>query len=1402
MSTHPPEEEYKYWAFISYSHADQNWADWLHKSLETYGVPKVLVGRTSKVGVVPKRAYPIFRDRDELPSSADLGEKLTQALMQSRFLIVVCSPRAVASRWVNEEIKSFKSIGREDRVLCLIVDGEPYASEHPELGLEECFPEPVRYKVDANKRITEERTEPIAADARRGKDGRENAKLKLLAGMFGVNFSDLKQRDAERRHRRMQLAMVVVMLVMCGFLVLAGQAILAKREAEGARASAERQREEAVSQRQKADVARAVAVEEKKKAEVALKSEEEQRKKAVAANAAAEKARQEAEDSANLANERLKEAVLARAEEKKQREAADKAKQDAVEAATAAQRAREAAEQSERQVSKALSVSYFVEASRLIGDNRQAQGMAYLSTSLARASDNASAQARILSLLANRNWPLPRYAAVKHVAPVVMTRFSPDAKTLLTVAGKEVTLWEAGEKALSKKLALTSGKDIRSAQFSPDGQLIVTASDDGSAQIWNAATGQKQGAPLKHGDWVYAASFSADGKFIITASHDKSARVWNAATGQPVTDSLKQTGSVRWATLSHDGKLALTTSDSTAQVWDVEKGQPLGQPLAHDGGVYYASFSPDAKFVATASGDKTAKIWGMGSTNAAPQILKHNDWVNQVKFTQDGRHVVTCSSDGTAKVWEVPTGKQIGQTIQHGAAINMITISPNVRVLATASADRTARLWDLKTGLPLSEPMELAGDVKWVEFSPDGLWISVGCADGSNGMTRVWSAVERRPLSLALNHDTQLAQAVFNRAGDRVLTVADDRTVRVWDVATGQLVGSPLKHDYRVTMAVFSADGRYVATAADRYGRVWKTDTGEVVGQPVMHDRQVNTVAFRQDGSVLLTASEDGTAKLWNTADGKQIGEAMKHDRAVRMASFSSDGKTVLTASADKTAKVWNAANGSALGPVFTHKGELRSAIFSPDGRMVATASDDKTARVWLTANGEPLTPELRHDAAVNAVAFSSNQRFVVSVSEDKTARVWTADAGKAAAEPLRHDAEVRAVSFSANGSFLVTVSKSNAAMVWDTASWKPVTEPLRHDGPVRDANFSSDGRFIVTASEDKTARLWLVALPGAVPDWFRSLTEGVAGYQLGEEGGANALPDSWSNLDAVRQAIEAAPADNLYATWAKWYLKDPVDRTVMAFTQLTTKDYLAQRLAADDTAIDSVLHIQPNHALALARHGRTLKDPAAADYFTSLALRYEPQNPEVLWLRAGVLQAANQFEPAYELMTKAMGLDPRALAALGNDGAGINLRNRDNNASQGWLPKGWVDRNRALAMSVEYSKLPEGPTAGTIALGIKTTGSLTVQSQLAGPRFVIRNREKQTVRIWAKSDKRTDFLLSARSFLDPAERAFDLQIRPTDKWQEFKVSVSPAKDFAGEVLILVPGDGSVQIGGIQVSKE
>lgn len=192
----------KYWAFISYSHVDRKWGDWLHRALETYRPPRALIGKPGRDGPVRRKNPPIFRDREELPSSASLSDNINGALRESRYLIVICSPHAAVSRWVNEEVIYFKSLGREDRVLCLIVQGEPNATDKPASGKLECFPPAIRFKVTPQGELTNDRTEPIAADARKEGDGKRNAKLKLAAGLLGVNYNDLKQREKWRAFRR------------------------------------------------------------------------------------------------------------------------------------------------------------------------------------------------------------------------------------------------------------------------------------------------------------------------------------------------------------------------------------------------------------------------------------------------------------------------------------------------------------------------------------------------------------------------------------------------------------------------------------------------------------------------------------------------------------------------------------------------------------------------------------------------------------------------------------------------------------------------------------------------------------------------------------------------------------------------------------------------------------------------------------------------------------------------------------------------------------------------------------------------------------------------------------------------------------------------------------------------
>lgn len=225
--------EFKYKAFISYSHYDQSWGHWLHKSLETYRVPRRLIGTQSQTAIIPSRIGRVFIDREELPASPNLSSNIEEALKLSQYLIVICSPKSAVSHWVNEEILTFKRLGRANRVLACIVEGEPNASDG-KLGFlpqAECFPLALRRNIDDAGKPSSSRAEPIAADVRQTGDGKRRAVLKLVAALLGLSFDDLNQREQQRRHRYMQLITGVAVTLATIFAALGASFVYQRDEA-------------------------------------------------------------------------------------------------------------------------------------------------------------------------------------------------------------------------------------------------------------------------------------------------------------------------------------------------------------------------------------------------------------------------------------------------------------------------------------------------------------------------------------------------------------------------------------------------------------------------------------------------------------------------------------------------------------------------------------------------------------------------------------------------------------------------------------------------------------------------------------------------------------------------------------------------------------------------------------------------------------------------------------------------------------------------------------------------------------------------------------------------------------------------------------------------------------------
>lgn len=228
----------QYWAFLSYSHRDRQWAEWLHRGLENYRVPKSLIGSETASGPVTPRLTPIFCDREELAAADDLTAEIRTALAGSRYLIVLCSRAAARSRWIEAEIVTFKELHPDGHILAAILDGEPFASERSEGQEEECFPPSLRQRFDSEGHPTGERSEPIAADFRPQGDGKQLGLMKLVAGMLGVPLDEIVQREAHRRQKRLTL---VAAMAIVGMLIMTGMATLAIQ----ARNEARHQREQA-----------------------------------------------------------------------------------------------------------------------------------------------------------------------------------------------------------------------------------------------------------------------------------------------------------------------------------------------------------------------------------------------------------------------------------------------------------------------------------------------------------------------------------------------------------------------------------------------------------------------------------------------------------------------------------------------------------------------------------------------------------------------------------------------------------------------------------------------------------------------------------------------------------------------------------------------------------------------------------------------------------------------------------------------------------------------------------------------------------------------------------------------------------------------------------------------------
>ena len=644
---------------------------------------------------------------------------------------------------------------------------------------------------------------------------------------------------------------------------------------------------------------------------------------------------------------------------------------------------------------------------------------------------------------------------------------------------------------------LGHSRSVHSVAYSPDGGRIATAGDEGTAQVWDAVSGEVVAILEGHEGPVRSVVYSPESDRIATAGVDGMVRVWDAGNGEVVATLVGHDGSVQSVAYSPDGdRIATAGVDGMVRVWDVDNGQVVATLVGHDGSVQSVAYSPNGDRIAAAGADGMVRMWDVDNGQVVATLVGDGS-VQSVAYSPDGDRIVAAGVDGMVRVWDVDNGQVVATLEGHDGPVQSVVYSPNGGRIATAGFDGLVRIWDALSGTVVAVLEGHTGSVNSVAYNQDGRRIA---SSGDDGTVRVRNVARSDEVTILRGiSPPRISAVVLSPSAELVAVATEDHEIRFWSVESGTSVHTLTGHLEEVEQLSFSGNGEQIIAVGPLMTTVWNVESGRSFG--TTRAKNAVSVTYSPDGKRLAAAGDDGLVRMWDAASGELVKTLDRKGGAVQLVVYSPDGRYIAGGGgelfSDETVRVWDAANGELVATFNRGGAGVGSIVYSPDGRYIASGRIEQIdidggselvhdVRVWNALNGElvrtfeidgesnatPAAPASR-SRSDTSVAYSPNGRHIAA-GNGGTVQVWDVESGERMVILESREARIWSLAYSPDGRYIAAGSLDGTVRMWHLATGDEVAleSPDSQVGPV---TYSPDGRHIAAGGNDGTVIVWEV---------------------------------------------------------------------------------------------------------------------------------------------------------------------------------------------------------------------------------------------------------------------------------------------------------------------------------------